>query len=130
LIASGMEALNALNKQENSTIWLEGYFILSNILEPIIPHTCWDIADSLFSRANFDKIIEVKQEVFVQDTITIIMNINGKKRGEVEVSPDISKEDLLELVKSQDVTKKWIDGKELIKEIVVPKKLVNLVVKG
>ena len=130
LIASSMEALNALNKQDNSTVWLEGYYILSNILEPIIPHACWEISDKLFSRVNFDKIIEVKEEVFVQDTITIIININGKKRGEVEVAPDISKDDLLELVKSAEVTKKWIDGKDLIKEIVVPKKLVNLVVKG
>ncbi|MEA3498886.1 MAG: leucine--tRNA ligase [Campylobacterota bacterium] len=130
LIASCMEALNALNKQENSTIWLEGYFIMTNILEPIIPHTCWELSDILFARANFEKTIEVKKEVFVQDSITIIININGKKRGEIEVSPAISKDELLELAKATDVVKKWTDGKEIIKEIVVPNKLVNIVVKG
>ena len=37
LIASCMEALNALNKQENKAVWLEGYYIITNILEPVIP---------------------------------------------------------------------------------------------
>ncbi len=130
LIAAAMEALNALNKQENSTIWLEGYYILTNILEPIIPHTCWELSDMLFARSNFDKVIEIKQEVFVQDTITLAITVNGKKRGEIEVSPEASKEEVLSLAKENENTKKWIDGKEIIKEIVVPKKLVNLVVKG
>ena len=130
LISSSMEALNALNKQDNATVWLEGYYILSNILEPIIPHTCWEIADKLFAKANFDKTIEIKEEVFVLDSVTLAITINGKKRGEIEVSPDATKEEILELAKATDVAKKWIDGKELIKEIVVPKKLVNLVVKG
>ena len=59
-----------------------------------------------------------------------IYDIEGKKRGEIELSPDTSKEEILKLVKQTDIVKKWIDGKELIKEIVVPKKLVNLVIKG
>jgi leucyl-tRNA synthetase len=130
LIAAAMEALNALNKQENPTIWLEGYYILTNILEPIIPHTCWELSDMLFARSNFDKVIEIKQEVFVQDSITLAITVNGKKRGEIEVSPEASKEEILTLAKENENTKKWIDGKEIIKEIVVPKKLVNLVVKG
>ena len=130
LIAASMEALNALNKQENPTIWIEGYYILTNILEPIIPHTCWELSDMLFARSNFDKTIEVKQEVFVQNSITIAITVNGKKRGEIEVSPEASKEEVLVLAKENENTKKWIDSKEIIKEIVVPKKLVNLVVKG
>jgi len=130
LIAASMEALNALNKQENPTIWLEGYYILTNILEPIIPHTCWELSDRLFARSNFDKALEVKNEVFVQDSITLAITVNGKKRGEIEISPEATKEEILILAKENENTKKWIDGKEIIKEIVVPKKLVNLVVKG
>jgi leucyl-tRNA synthetase len=68
--------------------------------------------------------------VFVQDTITLAITINGKKRGELEVSPSASKEEILELAKATEAAQKWIDGKEMIKEIVVPNKLVNLVVKG
>jgi len=125
-----MEALNALSSQNNEQVWFEGYFIMSNILEPIIPHACWEIADTLFQRKNFDNIIEVQEEVFTLDSIVMAITINGKKRGEIEVSPDATKEEILELAKATDAAKKWIDGKEMIKEIVVPKKLVNLVVKG
>jgi len=130
LISSCMEALNALNKQTNSFVWLEGYYILSNILEPIIPHTCWELSEKLFARVNFENTIAVKEEVFVQDSITLAITVNGKKRGEIEVAPSATKEEILNAAKENDNTKKWIDGKEIIKEIVVPKKLVNLVVKG
>ncbi len=130
LIASCMEALNALNKQENSIVWKEGYFILTNILEPIIPHVSWELSEELFSRANFENTIEVKSEVFIQDSIILAVTVNGKKRGEIEVPPSASKEEILLSAKENENTKKWIEGKEIIKEIVVPKKLVNLVVKG
>ena len=130
LIASCMEALNALNKQDNPTIWLEGYYVMTNILEPIIPHTCWELSNSLFALSNFENSLKVKEEVFVQDSVIIAITVNGKKRGEIEVSADASNEDVLTLAKENENTKKWIEGKELIKEIVVPKKLVNLVVKG
>jgi len=130
LISSSMEALNALNTQENQQVWFEGYFIMSNILEPIIPHVCWEIANRLFERKNFDNVIKVKEEVFTFDTIVLAITINGKKRGEIEVNSDATKEEILELVKATKIAKKWIDGKEIIKEIVVPNKLINLVVKG
>ena len=130
LIASCMEALNALNKQDNSIVWLEGYYILTNILEPIIPHASWDLSEKLFARVNFETTIEVKEEVFIQESIILAITVNGKKRGEIEVSPTASKEEVLAIAKENENTKKWIDGKEIIKEIVVPKKLVNLVVKG
>ena len=130
LIASCMEALNALNKQNNSLIWLEGYYILTNILEPIIPHASWDLSEKLFARVNFESTLEIKTEVFIQDSIILAITVNGKKRGEVEVSPSSSKEEILSMAKENENTKKWIEGKEIIKEIVVPNKLVNLVVKG
>ncbi|RXJ93363.1 leucine--tRNA ligase [Malaciobacter molluscorum] len=128
LIAGAMEALNALQAQNNELIWAEGYYILTNILEPIIPHTCWELADKLFNRSNFNSKIQVKEEVFELDSITIAVTINGKKRCEVEVAPDTSKDEILALAKES--ANKWLDGKEIIKEIVVPNKLVNLVIKG
>lgn len=123
-----MEALNALQTQKNESIWAEGYYILSNILEPIIPHACWEISNSLFQKDNFNNTIEVKKEVFEMDSIILAVTINGKKRCEIEVEPNTSKEDILIIAKEN--TLKWIEGKEIIKEIVVPNKLVNLVIKG
>ena len=128
LIAASMEALNALSAQKNEAVWTEGYYILSNILEPIIPHASWEISNALFKKENFDNTIEVKEEVFQMDSIILAVTINGKKRCEIEVEPNASKEDILAIAKENSV--KWIEDKEIIKEIVVPNKLVNLVIKG
>lgn len=97
-------------------------------MEPIAPHLCWELSDKLFNRVNFDNPLEVKQEVFVLDTITLAITINGKKRSEIEVSPSATKSEILAMAK--ETAAKWLEGKELIKEIVVPNKLVNLVIKG
>jgi len=127
LIAGCMEAMNALQAQNNSDVWSEGYWILTSILEPIIPHICWEIADELFERKNFTKI-EVKEEVFVVESISLGVSINGKNRTQIEVGVADSKDEIL--AKAKEAASKWIEGKEIVKEIVVPKKLVNLVVKG
>ncbi len=128
LIAASMEAMNALQAQDNDLVWAEGYYILTNILEPIIPHLSWEIADVLFKRENFNNEIQIKDEVFALDSITLAVTINGKKRCEIEVTPQANKNDILSIAKK--TASKWLEGKELLKEIVVPNKLVNLVIKG
>ena len=126
LIASCMEALNALNAQKNTKVWTEGYFILLNLLEPIIPHVCWELSGEFFELKNFTKL-ELIEEVFEESSITLPVTINGKKRCEIEVSKDASKDEILATAK--DASAKWIESKSIIKEIYVPNRLVNLVVK-
>ncbi len=126
LIAASMEALNALNQQNDSAVWSEGYFVLTNILEPIIPHICWEISEKLFDLKNFGKI-EIKGEVFKEDSVTLAITVNGKKRGEVEVEVGLQKDEIL--LKAKDSVSKWLEDKNIIKEIYVPNKLINLVVK-
>ncbi len=77
---------------------------------------------------NFNKKLEIKDEVFAMDSILLAVTVNGKKRCEIEVSPDASKEEILALAKTASA--KWLGDSELIKEIVVPNKLVNFVIKG
>jgi leucyl-tRNA synthetase len=126
VIAAAMEALNALNQQKNPQVWSEGYYILLHILEPIIPHICWELSAHFFNLENFNAIT-VLQEVLEEDSITLAVTINGKKRDEIEVSAGASKEEILSLAKTQCA--KWLEGKQIVKEIYVPNKLVNLVVK-
>ena len=126
MIAGVMEAMNALNTQNNSDVWSEGYWILSSIMEPVIPHVCWQISNKYFSLNNLtpQKILE---EVFVENSVTLGVSINGKRRCEIEIAIDESKESIIKLAKEKAA--KWLEGKTIVKEIVVPKKLVNLVVK-
>lgn len=126
LIAACMEALNALNAQNNKDVWTEGYFIILSLLEPIIPHVCYELSSELFGLKNFTKI-ELKNEVFVQDSINLAITVNGKRRAEIEVEKSLSKDEILQIAKKE--VEKWILGKEIIKEIYVPNKLINLVIK-
>ena len=127
MIAGVMEAMNALNLQNDSDVWSEGYWILSSIMEPVIPHACWEISDKFFSLNNLStqKIIE---EVFVEESVTLGVSINGKRRAEVEVSKDATNEEII--ASAKELVSKWLEDKTILKEIVVPNKLVNFVIKG
>ena len=59
----------------------------------------------------------------------IVVQVNGKLRGRMKVSADIAKEEALEAAKKEEKVAAEIDGKTIVKEIYVPKKLVNIVVK-
>ena len=127
LIASCMEALNALDKQDNGDVWSEGIYIILHLLEPIIPHITTELSEELFGRENLKNSIKVLEEVFVKDSIVLAVSINGKRRGEIEVDAGASKDEILEMAKAS--VPKWLEDKMIVKEIVVPNKLVNLVVK-
>jgi leucyl-tRNA synthetase len=127
LIAACMEALNALDKQDNGDVWTEGLYIMLNLLEPIIPHVATELSEILFERKNLGAILKVKDEVFVQDTVLYMVMIGGKKRTEVEVSPSATQDEILS--EAKEAGAKWLEGMQIVKEIVVPNKLVNLAVK-
>ncbi|RRS30854.1 MAG: leucyl-tRNA synthetase [Epsilonproteobacteria bacterium (ex Lamellibrachia satsuma)] len=127
LIAACMEALNALDRQNNAEVWTEGMYIMLNLLEPIIPHAATELSEVLFARENLQVKLEVKEEVFVQDSILYVVMIGGKKRTEIEVSPSASNDEIL--AKAKGAGAKWLAGMSIVKEIVVPNKLVNLAVK-
>ena len=126
MIAGAMEAMNALNLQSNSDVWSEGYWILTSIMEPVIPHVCWEISSQKFSFKNLAPQMVI-EEVFEEESIMLGVSINGKRRCEIEVAIDASQDNILEIAKQN--AHKWLEGKTIIKEIVVPKKLVNLVIK-
>lgn len=127
LIAACMEALNALNAQQNKDIWTEGYYIILSLLEPIIPHVSWELSSELFGLKNLRKI-ELKSEVFESDTINLAITINGKRRAEIEIDKSLSDHEIINQAKI--AASKWIGSAEIIKEIYVPNKLVNIVIKG
>jgi len=127
MIAGCMEAMNALGEQNNREVWSEGYWILTSILEPIIPHLCWELSHTLFGGKNLGSQ-EVCDEVFDVDALTLGVSVNGKNRATIEVGVSETNEAIIEIAKAS--VEKWIEGKEIVKAIVVPNKLVNLVIKG
>lgn len=133
LIAACMEAFNALSEQLNDgdsqklakEVLSEGYFIILHILEPIVPHICWELSEQYFGRANFTKL-DIDTNALKSDDVTIAITINGKKRAQIEVPNNLENKEVLRLAKES--AGKWLEG-EILKEIVVPNKLVNFVIK-
>lgn len=127
LIAACMEALNALNNQENEEVLSEGFWIILNLLEPIVPHICYEISNQLFELKNFGEL-KILDEVFISDTMALAITINGKRRADFEVDINLTKDEIIQ--KAKQIVQKWLDQKEILKEIYVDKKLVNFVIKG
>jgi len=127
LIAACMEAMNALDKQDSGEVWSEGMYVILNLLEPIIPHAASELSEVLFERENLKAALEVKEEVFVQESVLYVVMIGGKRRAEFEIDPAASQEEILAQAKEEGA--KWLEGMQIVKEIVVPGKLVNLAVK-
>jgi len=126
-IAGVMEAMNALNEQSNADVWTEGYWILTSIMEPIIPHLCWELSTNLFGRKNFGPQ-NIREEVFEVEALSLGVSVNGKNRATIEVGVNETQEAIIEIAKAH--VEKWLEGKEIVKAIVIPGKLVNLVIKG
>jgi len=72
---------------------------------------------------------EYSEDMLVDDSMTIAIQVNGKLRGSIEVSTETAKDDILIEARLVENIQKFTDGMNIVKEIYVPNKLVNLVVK-
>ncbi|MDR2639546.1 MAG: leucine--tRNA ligase [Helicobacteraceae bacterium] len=125
LIAACMEALNALQDQDNEEVWSEGYFVLLTLLEPIAPHICAELSQRLFTREVFTPVT-IPEGVFEQESVTYAIQINGKLRGEFETPLGAGDEAIIAAAKAKLGDR--LSG-EIVKTIVVPRKLVSFVVR-
>ncbi|AEV95446.1 leucine--tRNA ligase [Pediococcus claussenii] len=100
------------------------------ILSPLAPH----LAEELWSRLGYKETISyekwptVDESKLVEDTVEVILQINGKVRGRLTVEKDLKQEQLQKLAMDSDSVQQWINGKEIRKVIVVPNRIVNIVV--
>ena len=129
-IAAMMTLMNAV--YDSGSITREEMKIFTLLLCPFAPHVCeevWSVhhlGDGLCSLATWPEYDEEKcQEAMVE----IVVQVNGKLRGRMKVSADISKEEALEAAQKEEKVAAEISGKRIVKEIYVPKKLVNIVAK-
>jgi len=100
------------------------------VLNPLAPHITSELFEIVFDK----NIIEeswpkYEENKLVKNTFNLVVQVNGKIRGKIEVTTDTTDEEMVELAKSIDNVKTFIDNKEIVKVITVPKKLVNIVVK-
>lgn len=121
--------VNEISRYE--TIPMQLIVTLIKLLSPFAPH----LAEELWSRLGnngtitFEKWPEFDPAKVQKNVVTIIGQINGKVRSKIEAETDSPDEKLIELMKQDEKIKTYIEGKQIVKEIVVKNKLVNIVVK-
>ena len=128
-IASLMSLYNTI--QATGKITRDEFKTFIILLNPFAPH----ITEELWTMADFGGMLnQTKWPTFdeakcVDATVEIVVQINGKIRARLNVAADISAPDAIALAKSEEAIIAEISGKNIIKELYVPKKLVNIVVK-
>ena len=106
-----------------------GFVKLLNPICPYITEELWHFLGNNETIA-YEAWPVYDEEKTKEDMFTMIVQVNGKVRGKIEVSMETSKEEMETLSKELENVKKYIEGKEIVKIITVPKKLVNIVIKG
>ncbi len=131
-IAALMELLNANNKFEakddnDVAVARESIITLLTLLAPFAPHLSQTLLAQFGIELTTAAFPVVDESALTRNTQTIVVQVNGKLRGKLEVSVDASKDDILAQAKALPEVQQFLTGPTK-KEIVVPNKLVNLVV--
>ena len=103
---------------------------LTALLSPIAPHICSEVWTALVGTDLMQETWPVLDESALKtNTITLVVQVNGKKRHEMQVAADASKEDIEKEALGNETVQRFMDGKAPFKVIYVPGRLVNVVVK-
>ncbi len=130
--SAAMKLLNALDRLDgtNNPVAHEGFSILLRLLSPITPH----ITQTLWQELGYgDDILsadwpEVDEAALVQDEIELVIQVNGKLRGNLRVAKNTDQAALEQLALSHDAVQKLLAGGVAKKIIVVPGRLINVVI--
>jgi leucyl-tRNA synthetase len=133
-IAANMELLNELGRFDDTTelgrrIMQEALEAVVLMLSPMVPH----IAHSLWQvLGHAQPVIDcgwptVDEAALEQEDMSLVVQVNGKRRGQIEVPVDAANEKIEETALANENVQKFIDGKTVRKIIVVPGRLVNVV---
>ncbi|WP_373726214.1 class I tRNA ligase family protein, partial [Bacteroides heparinolyticus] len=101
------------------------------VLAPFAPHVCEELWETM---GNTESVCDAewptcKEEYLVEDTVNYTVSFNGKARFNMEFPADATPDAIQADVLADERSAKWIEGKTIAKVIVVPKKIVNIVVK-
>lgn len=128
-ISQMMIFVNTVYKENVFPLYMAKDFL--KLLNPVCPH----ITEELWSFLGHTKTIAFEswptydESILISNSVNVAISVNGKVRGVLSVNVNISNEELLCMAKKEKNVMKFIEGKEIIKEIVVPNKIVNIVIK-
>jgi leucyl-tRNA synthetase len=102
----------------------------ASLIFPFAPHVAAEIYEALEGKRVWEQPWpEADPERLTSDTFTLVVQVNGKRRDQIEANAGASEAELLELARASENIRRHLEGKQVVKEIVVPGKLINLVVR-
>ncbi|MFV0249613.1 MAG: leucine--tRNA ligase [Bacilli bacterium] len=128
-VSALMILLNNYEKYES--ISKSDLYILIKLLNPIAPH----ITEEIYEICNLGKLLctstwpSYDQSKTESETFTMVVQVNGKVRGKIEISSKTTEDEMKTLSLNIENVKTHLDGKEIVKIVTIPKKLVNIVIK-
>jgi leucyl-tRNA synthetase len=125
-IAGLMELTNAIYQLKADKQVFQDLILL---LSPFVPHFCEELWQGLGHKESVLKNAWPRYDpkLLVEETVTVVIQVNGRLRSKIDVPADIAQDRIRELVLSDEKLKPWIQGKSLKNFIYIPQKLVNLV---
>jgi len=105
--------------------------VLVQLMAPFTPHMAeelWQQLEKSYSIFNSDWPTH-DESMLILDTIQMGVQVNGKIRGQIQVPAEMADEEIIKMALANDKVQKYTEGKTFVKQIVIPKKLVVLVVK-
>ena len=135
-VAKIYELINYLSKFKPTTDDEKSAFknslnIMIRIIEPMIPHLaeeCWELCGNKSSITQ-QPWPELKKEYLVQEKCKVVIQVNGKRRAELEINIDASEDDVKDNMKNIKSVKDILKDGEIIKTIFVPNKILNIVMR-
>ena len=103
---------------------------VASLLFPFAPHLAAEVFEALTGGRVWEAPWpEADPALLERDTVTVVVQVNGKVRDSIEVDADVEEEDLKRAARERPNVQRHLDGQEVVREIVVPGKLVNFVVR-
>lgn len=116
---------------EDKNVFSFSILTLMKLMSPVAVHLTEEVWSELGASNSIhdEKWSEWDENLAKTSSITLVVQINGKVRDKIEVAEDLPQEEMKQIALNRPKAKEFTDGKEIVKVIVVPKKLVNIVVK-
>ena len=117
--------IKQIEKPYKKTTLIENYKKILTCMTPVIPHFAYECLDQL----NIKKIEwpNYNSKILVEDTINVVIQINGKKRGLVQSKRGVSEDDIFDIITKEEKLNKYLDIKNIKKKIYIKDKLLNII---